>query len=77
MTTNFHESNLFHSYRKNSFFISGYLNSLAQLLTHLKRSTWLEVGEEQNAHSHIMKMPKLNYLLLVQLDINLSTKALH
>jgi len=36
--TNFIASHLLHMYRKNSFFISGYLNHSAQLLVHLKWS---------------------------------------
>lgn len=37
-------------YQKHSFFISGYLNSSAQLFVHLTWSNRLEIGEKQKAH---------------------------
>lgn len=64
-------------YRKNSFFISGYLNSSAQLLIHLKWSNWLEVGEKQKAHFPNYENTQTEASAPSAAGHKLSTKALH
>lgn len=55
-------------YQKHSFFISGYLNSSAQLFVHLTWSNRLKIGEKQKAHfPNYEKTVEPKHLLQVQL----------